>query len=144
MKIRRIIGATMALSVASLGVLVAAPEAHALGNKEVGRQYGDVLRGRIWSDHMQQGFVLTTYGSSPCSGSTSDIDTQQTALDYLFNNWDNVASSAADYNLCDTRLYPDKGLGGIPLAGNFDGLSGKYANLPSLGFNDVTSSYYLT
>jgi len=145
MKIRRIIGVTMAFSVASLGVVVAAPQANAVGNTDVGRDYGLVLRARMWQHSDKGGAALSVYGSSVCSSTTSDRDITQNQLDYgLFNNWNDVISSAADFNRCDTYLYWDTYLNGELRSGNWDGTNGGYVNLPDLRFNDVTSSFYLS
>ncbi|WOQ16710.1 hypothetical protein [Raineyella sp. W15-4] len=145
MKIRRIIGATMAFSVASLGVAVAAPPANAIVDTNIGRSYGNVQRASMWQHADRGGAVLTTYGSGACSGTTGDRDITQNSLNYgLFNNWNDVISSAADFSQCDTFLFWDENLGGASKSGNWDGTYGGYVNLPDIGFNDVASSYYLS
>lgn len=145
MKIRRIIGATMALSVASLGVVVAAPQANAVVKTEIGKQYGNVQRALMWQHVDQGGVVLATCGSAACSSTTSDRDITQNSLNYgLFNNWNKVISSAADFNRCDTYLFSEENLGGASRSGNWDGTYSGYQNMTSIGFNDTAQSYYLS
>lgn len=148
--IRRIALLVSAAALILLGLAATnAPAAHAGWNPNAptasvsyGSQYGWVVRAVMRENGDGSGYSLTAYGSSSCSGTTSDRDfTRSTLPD---SRWDNNVSWASDFNPCDTALYDRMYTSGT-LYGNgiINFASGSAVN-GSQDFNDKTSSFYLS
>jgi hypothetical protein len=109
--------------------------ASAATNRSIHSGDGDTLRARFYSGANFTGNVLSYYGSSSCTSTTTDADFSYSDLTKI--GWNDVISSVRDYNGCDVKLYINTGFRGAAI-GYTDYGSGK--NVPE-GWNDVTSSF---
>ncbi|WP_017932764.1 hypothetical protein [Nocardioides sp. Iso805N] len=136
----KLIALTMGALVATLGLTTMPAHAGpATGNGQAGP--GGTIRNLFEQNVDGSGYTWTTYGTSACTATTSDVDDSYADMDKQ-HNWDNVASFAHDYNGCDTKLYQFT---------NFDTALTGWVNYGSAGqslagaaLNNKTSSYKLS
>lgn len=70
---------------------------------------GSYVRQRIW-EHSSGGAVITVFGSSPCTATTSDTETVMSNM--VNQGWNDIASAANSYNSCSLNIYRDINFGG--------------------------------
>ncbi|MDF1487796.1 hypothetical protein [Tessaracoccus caeni] len=96
---KRIVAATAAAI--TLTALMPATTSQAVTNKEWGS--GGKVVARLHESKNFKGAILTVYGTSQCSSSTSDNEIIQPRLSN--QEWNDVISSVRDYESCDVNLY---------------------------------------
>ncbi|MFD0481943.1 peptidase inhibitor family I36 protein [Kineococcus sp. GCM10028916] len=79
-------------------------------NRSICSGDGDTLRARSYSGANFTGNVLSYYGSSPCTSTTTDADFSFSDLTTI--GWNDAISSVRDYNGCDVKLYINTGFRG--------------------------------
>ncbi|WP_447008099.1 hypothetical protein ACRAKI_17145 [Saccharothrix isguenensis] len=134
----------VSVGVATAGLLaLVAPAAHAdtpTANYELGRQYGNVHRATLTENADGSGNWIRTYGSSPCSSTTTDRDN---AFGTVPPGWNDAISRVYDYNSCDTKLYLNGGANtGDTQTGWINGGSGGV--YVGSNWNDRASSFALS
>ncbi|HMR48301.1 MAG TPA: hypothetical protein PKE40_04155 [Arachnia sp.] len=137
MKIKKQIVAAAAVAI-TITAVAPATASHAAA--DVTWSSGSWVRARLYENANFGGAVMTVKGQGEfCSTSTSDRDTIHSRLS--ISGWNDVISSARDYQKCDVNLFVDLDFGGAQTGFvNYDSTG---ANLSST-MNDKASSFILS